>query len=211
MRTYIGPIGFNPTSVTRPILSHGLETGDAVILVRPEGEPDDRRAEETIVDIERNLGALEPNVELKVKRIPHDNSETAILKCRQLIQNAEGNRILLLGGGARDVLIPLTVAGISAFDSIYLVLNFSDIDGAVREITLPNLAAKIQGSTQETLAAIQENDNATISDLAKQVEQSKSTITRHVNELEKESLVTTIRKGRRKHVRITTAGKLLLN
>lgn len=210
MRTYLGPIGFNPTSVTRPILSHGLENGDAVMLVRPDDETDDRRAEETLADIKRNIGALEPNVSVTIKRIPHDDFQTAVLQCRGMIREASGRRILILGGGARDVLIPLTIAGLATANSISMVLNYSDIDGAVRELDLPNLTASISESAKETLRAIEQTDSASLAELEPLVNHSKSTITRHVNHLNEQGLIETWREGREKHVRMTMAGKLIL-
>lgn len=211
MRTYIGPIGFNPTSVTRPILSHGLEHGDAVILIRPEDETDDRRAEETLADIERNLGALEPDITTDIKRIPHEDFGTALVDCQRIIREAKGRRILLIGGGARDVLVPLTIAGLSLTDCIDLVLGFSDIDHAVRELTFPNLTAQVNESALETLSAIHPDHNTTLPDMADGLDHSKSSITRHVNELDEQGLVETWRKGRTKHVRLTITGRLLRN
>lgn len=210
MRTYIGPIGFNPTSITRPILSHGLEDGDAVTLVRPSDETDDRRAAETMTDVSRTLGALEPDVSTATERIPHDDFNVAVSACTDLIRDAPGDRILILGGGARDVLIPLTIAGLSALDCVSLVLAYSDIDGAVREIDLPNLTASISTQSRDTLAIIGTEGDVSLAEIAEKAGRSKSTITRHVNRLSNQDAVETWMEGRVKRTRITTTGRLLL-
>jgi len=210
MRTYLGPIGFNPTSITRPILSYGLDDGDVVTLVRPEDEMDDRRAEETLADVDRTLGALEPDVTTNVERVPHDDFSTAVLACRDLIDGAVGDCILVLGGGARDVLIPLTVAGLAASRCISRTLTYSDIDGAVREIQLPNLTASIPRQSRKTLAIIGAEESIALPEIAEKAGYSKSTVTRHVNQLSDKAAVETWMEGRSKVVKITTTGRLLL-
>ena len=209
MRTYIGPIGYNPTSATRPILSHGLDHGDSVTLIRPKKESDTHRAEQTIGDIERNLGALEPEVSMSVERIPHNDFATAVVCCQKIILRQSGRRILILGGGARDILIPLTIAGIAILDSIDEVLSYSDVDGRVREIQLPNLTASIPEAAESTLDAIEAIEHASLPKITEQVEHSKSTVTRHVSLLDQEDVVETWREGRTKFVRLTATGSLL--
>jgi len=208
MRTYIGPIGFNPTSITRPILSHGLDDGDAVILVRPQADTDDRRATETMADVDRTLGALEPDVTTTTVRVPHDDFEAATLACHDLIREASGDRILVLGGGARDVLVPLTVAGLAASDCIELVLGYSDIDYAVREIALPTQTTTLTQSALATLELVVEAGPITLPELTASSERSKSTITRHVNDLDEAGAVTTWREGSTKLAAATLGGRL---
>lgn len=208
MRTYIGPIGFNPTSITRPILSHGLDHGDAVVLIRPQEESDDRRAEETLADIDRNLGALEPDVTITVERVPHDEFDTALLGCQRIIREAEPNRILIAGGGARDVLVPLTIAAVSMIDSIELVLGYSDVDHAVRELAVPKLTTQVTDSAMATLSAIEAESSLSLPELSEECDHAKSTITRHINQLEEAGLVDTWREGRTKQLRLTVSGKL---
>src|SRR6056297_1219036 len=110
MRTYVSPIGFNSTSVTRPVLSYGVDTDDRVVVIRPEEETDDSRAEEAIADVCRLLTEIEPAVSLSTERVPHDDFETAVLHCRDLLRAVEGELIVNLGGGARDVLVPFITA-----------------------------------------------------------------------------------------------------
>lgn len=50
-----------------------------------------------------------------------------------MIRSAEGLIIVSLSGGARDVLLPLTVATMAHEQSIESTLGYSDIDGQVRE------------------------------------------------------------------------------
>lgn len=182
----------------------------AVSIVRPEDETLDRRAGETITDVERTLGALEPDISTDTERIPHDDFAAATLACHDLIRAADGDRILVLGGGARDVLVPLTIAGLAAVDCISLVLGYSDIDGAIRELELPALTASVVASALDTLGHIVDAGPVSLPELTELTDRSKSTVTRHVNALDDAGMVTTWRDGSTKVAEATLGGRLRL-
>lgn len=210
MRTYLSPIGYNSTSVTRPLLSNGVDTGDAIVLLRPDTGDDDR-ANEAITDVERLVREIEPDVTLETERITHEDFEDAVLRCSDLIRAAEGQRIVTLGGGARDILVPFVVAAITHVQLLDAALFFSDIDGTVEEWTLPRLTATIQGTTRETLHHIvAEPDGISIPELTERTDQSKSTVTRHAAQLADRSVVEAWTEGKTKYVRSTLTGELLL-
>lgn len=211
MHTYVSPIGFNTTSVTRVLLDYGIDGEDTVILVRPATETDDNRAAEAVSDVKRLLQEIEPNISITVRRIPHDDFETAVMACSELIRAAAGEVVVSLSGGARDVLIPLTVATMAHRREIESTLGYSDIDGQVREWRLPDITVTPSESAHHTLAVI-ESDGPEISipDLTRQSESAKSTITRHVNALEADGLVTAQIEDRIKYVSITFSGQLFL-
>lgn len=212
MRTYISPIGFNSTSVTRPVLSTGLDTDDRIVLVRPEEETDDSRAEEAIGDVRRLLAEVEPEVTLATERVPHEQFDRAVLRCRELIRAAEGDLIVNLGGGARDVLLPFSTAVLAESHRVDRALLFSDIDGRVRKLELPRLTASISDSERETLTALDRaGGESSVPELTDGTQRSKSTITRHVDSLESNDAVRTHRDGKTKHVSITLTGQLLVD
>ena len=208
MRTYIAPIGYNSTSVTRPvILSRGVTEGDRVVLLRPDGERDDR-ATEAIEDVEGLLREIEPEVALTVEEVPR-SFDSCVLACRDCIDAAEGRCVVSLGGGARDILLPFAVAVMTRSDRIDDVLFFSDLDGSVEEWTLPRLTANVSDPARETLTAVVATGETTLSELTERVGTSKSTITRHIEELDTNDAVESWREGKVKHVRPTLTGRLL--
>lgn len=210
MRTYVSPIGYNSTSVVRPVLSRGVDTGDTVVLLRP-GVADDSRAEEAIGGVEQMLREIEPNVSLETARVDHESFETAILECSDIILAAEGERVVNLGGGARDVLVPFCCAAIAHVPLIDAALFFSDVDGTVRELELPRLTAAVPDTIQETLRSIADaGGDISIPDLTEATGRSKSTVTRHVNRLAEQDVVKTWTEGKTKHVHVTLTGELLL-
>jgi CRISPR-associated protein Csa3 len=208
VRTYIAPIGYNSTSVTRPvILSRGVTEGDRVVLLRPDGERDDR-ATEAIEDVEGLLREIEPEVALTVEEVPR-SFDSCLLACRDCIDAAEGRCVVSLGGGARDILLPFAVAVMTRSDRIDDVLFFSDLDGSVEEWTLPRLTANVSDPARETLTAGVATDETTLSVLTDRGGTSKSTITRHIEELDTNDAVESWREGKVKHVRPTLTGRLL--
>jgi len=211
MRTYLSPIGFNTTSVTRTLLNHGVDGNDAVVLIRPEQETDDGRAAEAVADVERLLQEIEPTIAVSVEHIPHDEFETAVMRCSDIIRTAEGAVVVSLSGGARDVLLPLTVATMAHEREIESTLGYSDIDGQVRQWAVPNITTNVSTGAQQTLAAIDATGSeVSIPELTEQRESAKSTVTRHINTLENDGFVTARMVNRTKHVSITLAGRLYL-
>lgn len=211
MRTYVSPIGYNSTTVTRPVLSSGVESGDAVVLLRPAPETDENRAQEAIADVERMLTEIEPDVELTVKHVPHDDLQQAVLDCSEMLQTAEPALIVNLGGGARDILLPFLIAVLTHSRLVEKALFFSDIDGSVREWTLPNLLKGPSPGAFDTLAAIEVlGGETTVPVLTETREVSKSTITRHIEELESLGAVSAGREGKTKHAKLTLTGELQL-
>jgi len=210
MRTYLSAIGFNSTSVTRPILSHGVDTGDEVVLIRPNQVPDSR-AEEAIEDVERLLQEIEPEISLTTEQISHGDFETALLESSDLIRAAEGDRIVSLGGGARDVLLPFAIAATTHVRLLDTVLFFSDLDGPVQEWSLPRLTAAIQETTAATLQIIVDTaDGISVPELTDRTGVSKSTVTRHVTALANKGAIETWTDGKTKYAQATITGRLLL-
>lgn len=210
MRTYLSAIGFNSTSVTRPLLSRGIDTGDHVVLIRPD-QPADDRAQEAIGDVERLLQEIEPDIGFTTERITHGDFQTAVLECSDLIRAADGERIVSLGGGARDVLLPFTIAAMTHVRLLSATLFFSDLDGGVREWSLPRLTAQIQDTTINTLRAIAEGDDEiSIPELTDITGNSKSTVTRHVAALAEKDAIQTWTEGKTKFAAMTLTGRLIL-
>ncbi len=211
MTTYISPIGFNTTSVTRVLLNHGIDDSDSVVLVCPEQSTDDNRSDEAIADVERLLEEIEPNISVQVEQIPHDDFETAVMQCSNIIQTANGSVIVSLSGGARDVLLPLTIVTMAHKRDIESTLGYSDLDGQVREWPVPNITATVSDGARETLAAINTYESeVSIPQLTERLGSAKSTITRHINALESEELVTARMENRTKIVSMTLSGRLHL-
>lgn len=212
MRSYIAPIGYDSTRVTRPILSQGIERDTHIDLLVPTTTTDDSRSDQAINDVRRMVEQIEPNVDIETTEIPHDDFEAAIQTCGSLIDVAAGEIVVIFGGGARDIFLPLTVAALSQTHHIHASYQFSDIDGEVRERTLPDLTANAPAQTESTLETIDTLDMpVSLTEITDAMDVSKSTITRHVKLLERQGLVTSETHGKTKVVELTTTGRILLS
>ena len=210
MRTYVSPIGYDTRRVTRPVLNEGLEPDDRIVLLRPATESDTERATQTIADIEQMLHEIEPNATVAVERIESSEFERAVFDCCAVLDATDGDRIISLGGGARDVLLPLTVATLVYAPAVDTALFFSDVDGSVQEWTLPRLTATVPERATDTVATIDAADGPlSLSEIADRTDVSKSTVVRHVNELEAQELVETTHERKAKHVTDSVTGRLL--
>lgn len=211
MRTYVSTLGYHETRVTRPILKHGLDEGDEVVVARPATNDDDERAAEALADVERFLNEIEPNVSLTAEGIPHDEFGDALLACSDLLRAADGTVVVNFGGGAREVLLALATATLAHPDRVDETLFFRDTDHSVREWDLPNLTATPPDETLVTLRALANVEEPTsISELARDTDVAQSTVGRHVSKLADAEAVRTTNAGKSKQVELTLTGRLLL-
>ncbi len=212
MRTYISPIGYDMRRVTQPVINTGLGDGDRLVLLRPGEEADTERADQTITDVGQLLQRVEPNCVIDVDRIRAESFENTVRDCCQVLGNVDTDReiVVSLGGGARDILLPLTIASLLYTARIDRTLFYSDLDGSVREWALPDLTVQVPERTLDTFDAIIGSDDwITLSELATETGQSKSTVIRHVGALEESGVVGSETIDREKRVRVTFTGELL--
>ena len=211
MRTYVSTLGYHETRVNRPLLKHGLENDDVVVLVRPARDADSERGTDAVNYVEDMLHEIAPDADIVVERIDHTEFETAVIECSDIIQSAEGELIINFGGGAREIFLPLTVATILHAPSISSALQYTDIDQSVRQWSVPNLSAHVPSNTRETLAAVgQFGPKVPIAELHEELDISKSSVSRQITTLEDAALVETATAGKVKHATLTFAGRLKL-
>lgn len=193
------------------MVTTGLSDEDRVVLLRPETESDNERAAQAVADVEQLLQEIEPEAECDVTRVPTDSFESTVRDCCRVFADisSESDVIVSLGGGARDVLLPLTVVAVVLARSIDEALFFSDLDSTVRTWPLPELTARIPERTTETFEAIVTADEwLSLSAIADKTEQSKSTVIRHVNDLQDAGVVEADTSGKAKRVRVVFTGEL---
>lgn len=209
MRTYVAPLGFDSRRVVRPVLSEGIDEEDVVVLLQP--ATDSERGTDAYDEVEDVLTQVVPSLDLRSKSLPYTDFVETTLFCIDLIEESEGEVIVVLGGGARDILLPLTVATFSTSHAVTTVLQVSDIDGSVRQIPPVSLRSKISAAEATLLADLNTLETPlSITDIGKELDKSKSTVARHVNTLESEQLIETTKRGREKLVDITDSGRIFL-
>jgi CRISPR-associated protein Csa3 len=212
MRTYISPIGYDTRRVTQPVTSAGISGDDEILLVRPGNESDTERASQTITDVEQLLQKIEPGCDINVERVGTDSFEETVRGCCRILGSVKQERDMYvsLSGGARDVLLPLTVATLVYARRVDTTLFFSDLSGEVTKWSIPALATDIPDRALDTFTALVEADGwLTLSALTAETGLSKSTVIRHVNDLEAVGIVQGDTSEKAKRVRVTFTGELL--
>lgn len=209
MTVHVSPVGYDSTRVTRPILSEGIDDGDQIILLRPEGQEDDTRASEAIEDIERMVTQVQPKVTVTTRTVPSEDFQAAVLECSTLIREVTDDLLINFGGGPREIYLAVATATLAHPDSVDKSLQFSDLDGSVKEIPMPRLIGTVPESAIQTLEAIVQSDSGVgIPDLAEDLDKAKSTISRHVMQLEEIDAVSSEMHGKTKFVSSTFSGEL---
>ena len=209
MRTYLAPLGFDSRRVVRPVLSEGLDESDRVVLLQPAKSSD--QSEDAFEEVADVLTQVVSDLELESEQLPYTDFVETTLLCTDLIQAAEGETIVVLGGGAREILLPLTVATFSNEKHIDTVLQVGDIDSSVRRLPRLNLRGNISDAEAALLGDLNDLERPlSISDIATELDKSKSTIARHIDSLESENFVRTTKEGRTKMVEITNSARIFL-
>lgn len=210
MRTYLAPLGFDSRRVVRPVLSEGLDESDRVILLQPAKSSD--KSENAFEEVADVLTQVVSELELESEQLPYTDFVETTLLCTDLIQAAEVETIVVLGGGAREILLPLTVATFSNENYIDTILQVGDIDSSVHKIPQLNLRGNISNAEATLLADLSALDTPlSISEIATELEKSKSTVARHVGSLKSEGFVQTTKQGRTKTVEQTDSGRIFLS
>jgi CRISPR-associated protein Csa3 len=212
MTTFIATLGFDSTRVTRPVLTYGLEEQDEIVLVHPT-DHDNPRAEEAKNDVRRMIAELQPNVEIRTVTLDPDGFFDSIRRTAAQIDAAEDDIVLILGGGARDIYLPVAFVTFVRQSSIDSVLQFSDISGSVSELEIPNFLHPPGKSVVETLEVIvnEEHEGASLELIANVLNVAKSTVARHVTELEERDFVRSEREGKSKIAYPTEQGCLAVD
>jgi len=209
MRTYVSTIGYYDTRVVRPVLNHGLNAGDKVVLLRPYNDNND--GDSAVADVKQIFSELGPNIEIAVESITYDEFPTAVMECADVLAAAKGETVANFGGGPREIFLAFAVAALVTNDQLDTVLQFTDIDEEVQELRLPELMASLPSKTDQTLRAIARLDGeTTLPAVAERSGQSRSTVGRHLDELEMADAVETDKQSKTRLVELTLGGRLQL-
>ncbi|WP_135855259.1 CRISPR-associated CARF protein Csa3 [Halorussus salinus] len=208
MTTFVLPIGFDTRRITRPVVTHGVNADDTIILLRPDDDSDNEQSSRAIADVKQFLHEIEPNVTVSVKHVRRGDFTQTVNDCSEILAEVE-NPVVGLCGGPRDILLPLTVVSAVHADRLEQTYVFSDIDQSVQEWTLPPVTAPVPDAAAETLRSVAATGPCSLSTLAEQTDKSKSTVGRHLDTLEEIGLVRSWMEGKHRHIEITDAARLL--
>lgn len=212
MRTYVSTLGFHETRVTRPVIKHGIDDGDRVILVRPASEGNTDRAQDAVGYVEDMIEEIAPGASVTTERVETSDFTTTVLQCNDVLNAVDDGRELVVnfGGGAREVLLPLMIAAVLHAPNVDDAFQYTDVDQEVRTVSIPHLTTQIPRSAIDTFELIAEfNGDIALPELARKSDQSKSTVSRHVEDLTNAEVVDTRFENNTKYVGISQTGRLL--
>lgn len=208
MRTYVSTIGHHSTRVMRPILNNGIDTADTVVLLRPHDDPTEQ-SDDAVHDVRQTVQEIGPDTEVAVEQITYDAFKTAVLECVDVLEAADGTVVVNFDGGPREIVLPFTIATLARPDLVDTAFQFRDVDSKVCEVSLPNLVNRTSESTDETLQTLVAlNGSATLPEIADEAEKARSTIGRHLDQLETAGAVRTDKTEKTRHVELTLGGRL---
>ena len=209
MKTYISTIGFDISQIISLIVKYGIEKGDRLVLIRPDVETD-QRAENTLNDIQKFTNQINHDIRIEIVRVHHKDFENCVIRLVDLINSSEGEIIANMSGGPRELLVPFVVACLVRSEKVKRTVSYSDMDRVAREIKLPEITNALDEKTKAILSDISKNQPTTITDIARRIQMSESTISRFISRLADMDAVLVEQKGKIKEINLSFTGKLLL-
>jgi len=215
MRTYLSPLGFDTSHIISLIVRCGIERGDRICLVRPKyGE--DARADRAIETIREMSQKISSDISVDVLRIDNHNVETMILALLDEIcastppSHPDGDLIINLSGGPREVLVALTTATLILAPRIHQCAIFSDIERETEIYKPPRLLFSIDERAFVILTDIAAHGPTSISEIAGRMQVSGSTASRVCAKLASEELIHIQQERRSRVVTLQFNGKIML-
>jgi len=212
MRTYVSTLGFHETRVTRPVIKHGIDAGDRVVLVRPGDGGSDERAEDAVGYVEDMIAEIAPEASVTTEGVDTSDFTATTVQCSDVLRAVDHDRELVVnfGGGAREVLLPLLVATVLHAPAVDRAFQYTDVSQDVRPIPVLNLTSQIPSNAVETFALVARLDrDVALSDLVRESDRTKSTVSRHVDALAHADVVETRFENNTKYVSLSPTGTLV--
>jgi CRISPR-associated protein Csa3 len=170
----------------------------------------DSRGESTVQAIKDLSRQIDSSIEVDIHRVDHRDFEGMVISLIDLLKNAEGQVVVNLSGGPREIFLAFVVACLSQSQAIFKTTNFSDIDRTMNEIVLPNITHILDDRLKRVLRDVDSHQPTTITEIAQRLEISESTVSRQVGELLGLRALDIAQKGKTKEVRTTLTGKIFL-
>lgn len=207
MVTFVSNLGFDTSQLYQCMLNYGMDSGDHVILVRP--EDDSARGEEAVEQIESMLRKVDPDITTEVVEVDPNNFDVAAEKLVDVLNRQDNELILNLGGGDRAILVALAMATVTTSTNVRAVTLLSDVTRDRQEIDLPNYPEPDKEKEREVLSFILDEAPVSNSEVVNELGYSESMVSRIISELEDKGYIKVTSEGRSNLIKPTLVSKLI--
>ncbi len=218
MTVFVSTFGFTERAVLAPVMRHGIDVGDKIILLIPR-EFKDERVDNAIQMVKTYMSKFLGEIEVMKKEIPVEDFVTAVSEISAIIEEhvKKGEKVLVnISGGMRILVLETFVAATIIMNKLkYAQIEFARMDieyglGYAEIPRVPISLPKLTKGKRLVLSNIPKDGEITIKELVKKLGKNASTISRHLIELRQYGLVEGRRKGRILYVKLTPLGKILV-
>jgi len=214
MKVYITPLGFDTSHILSLLVKYGLEKEDKIVLLM--SNQVDERAESAFENVKEMIHKVGAGITVDRIKLDHNDFSGMILACVGIITNAskedpETSIIVNLSGGPREILVALTIASVSHSPMITHTTCYSDVSRQLSQVDIPYFTSPLQNREISILSDIKENGPTSITDIAKRLHISESSISRYCARLQSISLINLMAQGKRKLANIRPSAEVILS
>ena len=209
-KTLIATFGWTEQFVLASILKYGLDSGDRIVLLVPEGQ--DEKSETAIRDFRGFMEKYGSGIEISVMPVSLESFSSAVVQISRVIKNAlgKGECVFNLSGGMR-ILILAAYCAILLTSPRNVVVEVEREDRK-RVFRVPNISisqlVRFTGLEERVLAELRSGVNLA-SDLGKRLGVPASTFHKCIWRLRDKGLIELRRRKRTYLVKLTPLGEIL--
>ena len=210
MKTLITILGFDTSQVFAFVVKDGISKGDKVIVLRPKEDSKELRGDRAYGEIKNLLGQISPEIIVEKFVLDTLHFSQMVEEISDVFEKIEGDIIVNISGGLREIIIALTVCSILYNHKILRTYSFSRLEGETKKIELPYLASPLQDNMKNLLDILSQKGSLLYNELTKELNLSKSSISRLAKLLQNKKLVELEDVGKEKKIHLTLTARLLL-
>jgi CRISPR locus-related DNA-binding protein len=209
-KTVILSFGFDVGIVMRTLSDYSLRSGDSIVLVVP--DDDSEKKISSIKEVEKFVSTLAErglSLSLKIMEVDDQNIEESVMKiCEYMLSHPDNEFYLEASGGVRSICTAITITAMLMGNMVKSFATLSEAASKKMFVDVPPYDNTLSDAKMVLLGLL--SKPLTIKEISSRMKKNISTVSRHLEELEKKKLVRKDGEGYGCRYSLTPYGRIAL-
>ena len=210
-KTVILSFGFDVGIVMRTLSDYSLKSGDGIVLVVP--DDDNEKKISSIKEVEKfvsTLGERGLSLTLEIIEVDDQNIEESVMRiCEYMLSHPDNDYHLEASGGVRSICTAVTITAMLMGDFVKSFATLSEAASKKMFVEVPVYDNTLSEAKMNLLHLLSK-EPLVIKEISSRIRKNISTVSRHLEELEKKKLVRKDGEGYGCKYSLTPYGKIVL-